>query len=283
MCDSPDTRREVVKKALFGEVLNAQLKENYANLKTCKEKQIFGKVVSVPSTSTSGPNLTSPKRRKICSLAPLVSPRKHQDKQADPITPRKRKLIRNLNIKSHFDKKPSTKSRSNRKYKITGLEKFNRFFNSKPKSQTQRELWLQRLPTNVQAILTAQGDLTLDKVAEQADKILEVNPVSAHAISPSTASAPDLAAITAQMQELAQSVRPLPKAPPRKNNQPKRCKIKSAVLSGTPVKHEMAAIEASKKIKSEKKRVLSKEMNTPKKVKSLTSANDAEEDKENDE
>lgn len=46
MCESSETRREVVKKALFGEVLNAQLKENYANLKTCKEKQIFGKVVS---------------------------------------------------------------------------------------------------------------------------------------------------------------------------------------------------------------------------------------------
>ncbi|KAF9410992.1 hypothetical protein HW555_010124 [Spodoptera exigua] len=46
MCDSPVTRSEVVKKALFGELLNAQLKENYANLKTCQEKQIFGKVVS---------------------------------------------------------------------------------------------------------------------------------------------------------------------------------------------------------------------------------------------
>lgn len=45
MCDSPETRREVLKKALFVEVLNAQLKENYANLKTCKEKQIFGNVV----------------------------------------------------------------------------------------------------------------------------------------------------------------------------------------------------------------------------------------------
>lgn len=43
MCDLPGARREVVKKALFGEVLNAQLKENYANLKTCTEKQIFGK------------------------------------------------------------------------------------------------------------------------------------------------------------------------------------------------------------------------------------------------
>ncbi|CAK1554370.1 unnamed protein product [Leptosia nina] len=46
MCDSSVTRRKVVKKALFGEVFNAQLKENYSNLKTCKEKQIFGKVVS---------------------------------------------------------------------------------------------------------------------------------------------------------------------------------------------------------------------------------------------
>ncbi|KAL3287654.1 hypothetical protein HHI36_002121 [Cryptolaemus montrouzieri] len=46
MCDTPETRREVVKKALFGEVFNEQLKENYANLKTLKEKQIFGEVVS---------------------------------------------------------------------------------------------------------------------------------------------------------------------------------------------------------------------------------------------
>nr|CAI5824041.1 unnamed protein product [Callosobruchus analis] len=46
MCDTPEDRKEVVKKALFGEVLNEQLKENYANLKTLKEKQIFGKVLS---------------------------------------------------------------------------------------------------------------------------------------------------------------------------------------------------------------------------------------------
>nr|CAI5859698.1 unnamed protein product [Callosobruchus analis] len=46
MCDTPEHRKEVVKKALFGEVLNEQLKENYANLKTLKEKQIFGKVLS---------------------------------------------------------------------------------------------------------------------------------------------------------------------------------------------------------------------------------------------
>ncbi|KAL3277741.1 hypothetical protein HHI36_013081 [Cryptolaemus montrouzieri] len=46
MCESPETRREVFKKKLFGEVLKAQLKENYAYLKTCKEKQIFGRAVS---------------------------------------------------------------------------------------------------------------------------------------------------------------------------------------------------------------------------------------------
>lgn len=46
MCDTPATRKEVVKRALFGEVLNKQLKENYADLKTQKEKDIFGKVVS---------------------------------------------------------------------------------------------------------------------------------------------------------------------------------------------------------------------------------------------
>lgn len=46
MCDTPETRADVVKKALFGEILNKQLKENYAGLKTQKEKDIFGRVVS---------------------------------------------------------------------------------------------------------------------------------------------------------------------------------------------------------------------------------------------
>ncbi|CAG9577524.1 unnamed protein product [Danaus chrysippus] len=46
MCVTPSTRKDVVKKALFGEVLNKQLKENYAGLQTQKEKHIFGKVIS---------------------------------------------------------------------------------------------------------------------------------------------------------------------------------------------------------------------------------------------
>ncbi|KAK0071987.1 hypothetical protein PV325_012060 [Microctonus aethiopoides] len=46
MCDPPATRKDVVKMALFGEVLNEQLKENYTGLKTQREKDIFGRVVS---------------------------------------------------------------------------------------------------------------------------------------------------------------------------------------------------------------------------------------------
>lgn len=39
-----------------------------------------------------------------------------------------------------------------------------------------RQLWMRRLPGQVQAILAAQSDLTLDKLAELADKITEVTP-----------------------------------------------------------------------------------------------------------
>ncbi|GFR25342.1 uncharacterized protein TNCT_352401 [Trichonephila clavata] len=38
------------------------------------------------------------------------------------------------------------------------------------------ELFLQRLPSSVQTILAAVSDLTLDKDAEIADRILEVSP-----------------------------------------------------------------------------------------------------------
>ncbi|KAL4712746.1 hypothetical protein ACJJTC_008043 [Scirpophaga incertulas] len=44
-----------------------------------------------------------------------------------------------------------------------------------------------------------------------------------------------------------EEIRPLPKAPPRKVNQPKRRKVKSAVLTDTPVKDEIA-IEAMKAV-----------------------------------
>lgn len=46
MLEEPDQRKEVVKKALFGDVISKQLKENYSTLKRTKEKQIFKKVVT---------------------------------------------------------------------------------------------------------------------------------------------------------------------------------------------------------------------------------------------
>ncbi|KAG5885111.1 hypothetical protein JTB14_017286 [Gonioctena quinquepunctata] len=60
-------------------------------------------------------------------------------------------------------------------------------------------------------------------------------------------------------------LRPLPKATPRKKNQPNRRKIKSAVLTDTPTKDEIAAIEASRKMKNVKRRVLSEKKKKPKK------------------
>ncbi|KAG5881630.1 hypothetical protein JTB14_033417 [Gonioctena quinquepunctata] len=62
-------------------------------------------------------------------------------------------------------------------------------------------------------------------------------------------------------------LRPLPKHPARKRNQPKRCTINSAVLTDTPTKDEIAAIEASRKIKNSKKRVLSEKKKKPEKIK----------------
>ncbi|KAF5275007.1 hypothetical protein FQA39_LY06944 [Lamprigera yunnana] len=46
MLNEPDQRKEVVQKALFGDVISKQLKENYFTLKRIKERQIFEKVVT---------------------------------------------------------------------------------------------------------------------------------------------------------------------------------------------------------------------------------------------
>lgn len=81
-----------------------------------------------------------------------------------------------------------------------------------------RQLWLRRLPSNVQAILTAQADFALDKLAELADKIVEVAPppppfavnaASAANAAPSDANQNDatvlnaILALTRQVAELA--------------------------------------------------------------------------------
>ncbi|KAG5897601.1 hypothetical protein JTB14_019549 [Gonioctena quinquepunctata] len=61
-------------------------------------------------------------------------------------------------------------------------------------------------------------------------------------------------------------LRPLPEAPPRKRNQPHRRKIKSAVLTDTPTKDEIAVMKASRKMKNVKRRVSSERKKKPKKI-----------------
>lgn len=43
-----------------------------------------------------------------------------------------------------------------------------------------KQLWLRRLPSNVQAILTVQSDVAVDKLADIADKIIEVSPITSY-------------------------------------------------------------------------------------------------------
>ncbi|XP_060810318.1 histone-lysine N-methyltransferase, H3 lysine-79 specific-like [Amyelois transitella] len=76
----------------------------------------------------------------------------------------------------------------------------------------------------------------------------------------------------------------VPKAATRKKNQPNRRKIKSAVLTNTPIKNEIAAIEEKRKLKSMKKRVLTEKEKKPKKANKINKKGegDLDEDAEND-
>ncbi|CAH1961770.1 unnamed protein product [Acanthoscelides obtectus] len=65
-----------------------------------------------------------------------------------------------------------------------------------------------------------------------------------HIASTSTARSP---LVTISNEFSPEALRPLPKAPPRKGHQRNRRKIRSAVLTDTPIKDEIAAIEASRK------------------------------------
>lgn len=72
-----------------------------------------------------------------------------------------------------------------------------------------RQLWLRRLPQHVQGILAVQADLTLDKIADIADRIVEVQPGPANVYS---ASASPLTAMTEQIEELNKKVAALSSA-----------------------------------------------------------------------
>ncbi|KAL4714700.1 hypothetical protein ACJJTC_005190 [Scirpophaga incertulas] len=65
-----------------------------------------------------------------------------------------------------------------------------------------RELFMQRLPRSAQQILAAHADMKLEKVAELADSILEVNSSSVNSIQNS----PQIAELTAQVLELTRQV-----------------------------------------------------------------------------
>jgi hypothetical protein len=75
-----------------------------------------------------------------------------------------------------------------------------------------RELWMRRLPTEVQRILITQKDLDIDKVAEIADAIVEapstklVAEVNATATTSSGRTEPDLAYVMKCLNELSNKV-----------------------------------------------------------------------------
>lgn len=68
-----------------------------------------------------------------------------------------------------------------------------------------RQLWMRRLPAQVQAILAAQSDLALEKLAELADKIIEVTPGPSRVCKVDN-SQPNLDAIMERLEKLGQQV-----------------------------------------------------------------------------
>lgn len=79
-----------------------------------------------------------------------------------------------------------------------------------------RTLWLNRLPAVMQAILAAQSDLQLDKLANIADKIKETNTgMQVAAITTPTPQQTDVAALSEQIKQLTLRVEELSRHRPR--------------------------------------------------------------------
>lgn len=66
-----------------------------------------------------------------------------------------------------------------------------------------RQLWLRRLPQHVQGILAAQADLTLDRIADIADKIVEAQPAAANVYAATTS---PLSNLLQKVEELSAQV-----------------------------------------------------------------------------
>ncbi|XP_063831757.1 uncharacterized protein LOC135080964 [Ostrinia nubilalis] len=79
-----------------------------------------------------------------------------------------------------------------------------------PNDDFLRELWLRRLPQSVQVILTAQVDLPLSKVAEIADKVMEVAPpIMGSVVDAVEANTPTLTSLVQRIDALAEKVEAL--------------------------------------------------------------------------
>lgn len=74
-----------------------------------------------------------------------------------------------------------------------------------------RALWLSRMPSVMQAILAAQADLTLDKIAEIADKIKESSTISPPQISSMSAN-DEIGSLREQVKQLSLQISELSRA-----------------------------------------------------------------------
>lgn len=69
-----------------------------------------------------------------------------------------------------------------------------------------RELFLQRLPSNVRMVLASSADKSLEEVAELAHKIITVAPPTVSTISPSASEVDSLQAEIKQLRELVSTL-----------------------------------------------------------------------------
>lgn len=83
-----------------------------------------------------------------------------------------------------------------------------------------RQLWLRRLPQHVQGILAAQADLSLDRIADIADKIVEAQPSHTNVFA--AASAPTLTSLIERIEKLSSQVAALTTERSRSRNSSRR-------------------------------------------------------------
>lgn len=95
------------------------------------------------------------------------------------------------------------------------LRKMRQLADDKVGEEFLKTLWLQRLPKEMQAILSASGE-PLDKVAQMADKISDLNPhqVSETRISPEKSS--EISELRAQIEALTKQVEHLSRSQDRR-------------------------------------------------------------------